>query len=275
MLSFLKIYLIINCLFCLFFAVQVHADIYRYEDSDGMVHFTDNAMPGFRKFLSRDGKTNQVSKNSELDGYYIQMGPFNSMKMADNLKKKLRAMGIDAISYQQGRHNYGVWFGNFQTRDEATAEAEKLVSTKVIHKYFVSNEVNYPIETQESQLAEKSKIMEKAIKAVRFEVKYYTECSPRKNGPEPNIVCIMVFPEKRGNMRYIHKIEALTLGMVYAFARNDSAEPFELYAIMKDGGDKIAADKIKQSNIHGDFAGVCAYSYSKHFDQIDTLWPPI
>ena len=218
----------------------------------------------------------QNDQDNEFYGHYIQIGPFTSMKAAEGLKIKLQAEGIEAFSYQQGKRNYGIWYGNFRNREEATAEADRLVSKNVIKKYLVtSRQEAYPVETRESQLSREAKRMEKVILAKHFEVKFYAECSTGENQPEPGVVCMMYFPEQHSNMRYVHKIEALTLDVAKAFARRDSSEAFELYAVMKDGGDKAAAEKVKQSQIKGDYTPVRAYSYSKHFDRLFPLWPSL
>ena len=146
-------------IFFLALTVPAFADIYRYIDPNGSIHFTDTPFPGYHLQHGED----------DFFGFYVLMGPFTSKKAAEGLKKKLEANGIEAFSYKQGKANFGVWFGNFQS----------------------------------------------------------------------------------------------------------SAEPFTIYAIMKGNGDKEAAERVKQSEIKGDYTPVCAYSYSKHFDRIDPLWPPL
>lgn len=255
---------------------NAYADIYSYSDSSKIVHLSDSHKPCFKKLIidNKGDDSNENNNENDSGGYYIQFGTFSNIKSADNLKTKLHNVGVNALVYQNDKNSYIVWCGSFSTREEANLEGEKLASAKIVKKYTVTScDETCAAETNETNLGRAAKQMEKTIRAMRFEVKFYTECSLGKNKLEPNVVCIMVFPDKDSRMRYVHKIEAFTVGLVKKFVQNNSVEPFELYAIIKGAGDKTAADQVKRSSVQGDFTGVCAYSYSKSFDRVYSLWP--
>jgi len=94
---------------------HAQADIYRYEDESGMIHFTDMPAPRFT----------------------IQLGPFKARVEADRWNMKLKTIGIDATSFKSSNDVYSVRFGNFSTQSQAETEAKKLVSRKIIKNHIV------------------------------------------------------------------------------------------------------------------------------------------
>ena len=243
---------------------SAYAEFYTYVDPNGIVHLSNVPMPGYRA---------QKGQKDNIIGFYIQIGPFNNNKTAERLKDKLVDKGIEAFSFEQENVSF-VWFGNFTTREEATREADKLASEKMFNKYSISSpKQTYNVESTTSRLQRIANKMEDEIRSARFEVNFYTECGVSNSKPYPHISCTMYFPYSFGNMQYIHKIEALTLKKALAFAKNDSSESFEIYAVLKGGGDEKAARAVKESKAAGDFTPVCAYAYWKEFDNLYPIWP--
>lgn len=220
------------------------------------------------------------NSNINLCGYFIQVGAHSQEANAERQVATLKSKGIDAYYFKKDNGVYTVRFGDFPTRDAAKNAARKLVDDKLIGSYFIASSDTRPqktisqsIETNDSRLEQETKRIEKIIRSQQFDVKFYSECFI-SHTPVPHVVCNMFFPTILGNMRYVHEIEALTLGMATSFAREYSVS-FEIYAMMKDRGDKEAAIRVKQSQVKGDFIPVCAYAYWKEFDKLEPIWPSL
>jgi len=225
----------------------------------------------------------QIKGNKEIinPSYSIHVGAYAEEKNAESLAVKLQAKGIDAFYFKRDNGVYAVRFGNYPTRDAAREAAKRLVADKVIGSYFIASPNTRPketnskqlTETEDSKLAREAKRIANIIRSQQVSVKFYSECSV-SHTPVPHIICNMFFPTALGNMRYVHEIEAFTLDLATSFARDYSVS-FEIYAIMKDRGDKAAAIKVKQSQVKGDFIPVCAYAYWKEFDRLESIWPSL
>jgi cell wall-associated NlpC family hydrolase len=76
-------------------------------------------------------------------GYAIQMGAFADVKNAERFTAMLQAKGIEAFYFRKDNGVYAVRFGDFPTKDKASAVARKLVADRVIKSYYVAppNEV--------------------------------------------------------------------------------------------------------------------------------------
>lgn len=71
-------------------------------------------------------------------GYAIQVGAFSEVKNAERLTDKLQQKGIEAFYFRKDSGVYAVRFGDFESKEKAKKQAQRLVAEKVIGTYFIA-----------------------------------------------------------------------------------------------------------------------------------------
>ena len=71
-------------------------------------------------------------------GYSIQVGAFAEVKNAERLTNALQSKGVEAFYFKKENGVYAVRFGDFPKKDTAQKAADKLVSEKIIDKYYIA-----------------------------------------------------------------------------------------------------------------------------------------
>lgn len=71
-------------------------------------------------------------------GYSIQVGAFKEVGNAERLTSALQAKGVEAFYFKKDNDVYAVRFGDFSKRESARKAADKLVSDKLIDKYYIA-----------------------------------------------------------------------------------------------------------------------------------------
>ena len=72
-------------------------------------------------------------------GFSIQVGAFSEVRNAERLTKKLQEQGIEAFYFRRENGIYAVRFGDFERRDQASRTAQKLVKSRVVSSYFITD----------------------------------------------------------------------------------------------------------------------------------------
>lgn len=216
---------------------------------------------------------NAYCSNVEFIGEPIRWNPVDT---STTYTQKITISGENlSLIVQCGAGKIGANLGSLSETSNVSYGEE--VFTKVCGKNQEPIVVNEnqgmkirPNELENPVLKSEMNKIEKALINSKFKVKFYSECST-SNNPTDRVVCTMFFPEILNDMRYVHEIEAFTRNMVISVASRNTVS-FEVYAVMKDRGDKEAALRVKQSQVKGNYIPVCAFMYSKEFDQLYPIW---
>lgn len=71
-------------------------------------------------------------------GFAIQFGAFSDVNNAERLTRRLQQKGIEAFYFRKEDRLYAVRFGDFATKGQARAAADRLVRDRVISGYFIA-----------------------------------------------------------------------------------------------------------------------------------------
>lgn len=91
----------------------------------------------------KSGSSVKYAKGVRRLGFAIQMGAFADVKNAERFTARLQDKGIEAFYYRRDNGIYAVRFGDFPSREQARAAANRLVADKLIDSFYIAppNEV--------------------------------------------------------------------------------------------------------------------------------------
>lgn len=84
-------------------------------------------------------------------GYTIQAGAFASAANAAALTRRLKKSGLDSTYFVARRGLYKVRFGDFPTREQARARAEKLKARGIIEEFYIVAPEQYAISRMDAR----------------------------------------------------------------------------------------------------------------------------